>query len=120
MYKLSKKNFLIDYYEDFSKARGAINEIVHHNRNIDFLLIQDLEDGDFKKLEEHIEITKLIMDGVKSLNELYNNVPKIIENLNKLPDLSEIDDDKKNKKNIADLLNSFDKFDNSDGTEKTD
>jgi hypothetical protein len=44
---MKKEEFLKNYQSDFNKARGAINEIISHNRMIDTQLVQDLEQGDF-------------------------------------------------------------------------
>jgi hypothetical protein len=98
---MTKKEFLDNFKQDFNKSRGSLQEIIEHNRVIDMQLVKDLEIGDFKKLEEHIEISRLMMDGVKSMNDLYANVPKIMENLDKLSDDNKGD---KPSINIDDLL----------------
>ena len=87
---MNKKDLLKNFTEDFKKSKGALEEVLDHNRMIDGLLIQDLSEGDFKKLEEHIEITRLIVDGDKSFNELYKNVPSVLESIDKLTDEDEI------------------------------
>jgi hypothetical protein len=98
---MTKKEFLDNFKHDFNKSRGSLQEIIEHNRIIDAQLVKDLEIGDFKRLEEHIEISKLMMDGVKSMNDLYANVPKVMENLDKLSDDNK---DDKPSINIDDLI----------------
>ena len=86
--KMSKKVFKELLKEDFFKARGALSEIIDHNRIIDSQLLQDLTQGDFKKLEEHIEISKMIIEGVKAFNELYKQNLENIKRLETLPESS--------------------------------
>ena len=81
-----KKDFLKKHREDFDKTRGALQEIIDHNRTIDAMIVQDLEQYDFKKLEEHIEITKLILEGVKATNDLYKQSVDILKNAESIPD----------------------------------
>jgi len=103
---VNKKDLLKNFTEDFKKSKGALEEVIDHNRLIDGLLIQDLSEGDFKKLEEHIEITRLIVDGVKSFNELYKNVPSVLESIDKLTD--EDDGSKKSKSSLKDIMGDLD------------
>ena len=81
---MKKEELLKNISEDFNKTRGAILEILDHNRAIDKTLINEMIEGDYARLEEHIEISKLIMDGVKSFNELYKNIPNSIEAISKI------------------------------------
>ena len=81
-----KKDFLKNHKEDFLNTRGALREIIDHNRRIDSMIVQDLEQYDFKKLEEHIEITKLILEGVKATNDLYKQSVDILKNAESIPE----------------------------------
>jgi len=81
---MNKEKLLKSISEDFQKTRGAISEVIDHNRKLDADLVEELSDGDYSRLEEHIEISKLIMDGVKSFNELYKNIPSSIESIGKI------------------------------------
>jgi chemotaxis regulatin CheY-phosphate phosphatase CheZ len=83
---MKKEEFIAKSEEDFRKSRGALEEVIEHNRNIDAQLVNDLMQSDFKKLEEHIEISKLIMDGIKASNELYKQGIEILKNTDKIPD----------------------------------
>jgi len=81
---MKKEELLKNLEEDFNKTRGAISEIIDHNRSIDRDLVEEMSEGDFSRLEEHIEISKLIMDGIKSFNDLYKNMPSSIESIGKI------------------------------------
>ena len=81
-----KKDFLKKHKEDFDKSRGALQEIISHNRSVDTMIMQDLEQFDFKRLEEHIEITKLILEGVKATNELNKQSVDILKNAESIPE----------------------------------
>jgi uncharacterized protein YjaZ len=100
---MKKQELLRKFEEDFNRSRGAIQEIIDHNRSIDALLVNDLTQGDFKKLEEHIEISKLIVEGVKSSNELYKQTIDIVKNIEKMSD-----DKKEEKSSLLDKLLSDD------------
>ena len=50
---MTKEKLLTDFEEDFDLLRGALTETLTHNRDIDGSLVEDLSEGDFKKLEEH-------------------------------------------------------------------
>ena len=99
---MKKEELLKSLDEDFSKTRGAILEIIDHNRVIDRSIVEEMSEGDFSRLEEHIEISKLIMDGVKGFNELYKNISNTIEGINKIKT-----DKKENKSKdiLKELLN---------------
>jgi len=76
---MKKNELLKTFTEDFDKLRGSLNEQISHNRKIDGELVEDLSDGNFKQLEEHVEISKLILDSVKAMTELYKSAPSIIK-----------------------------------------
>lgn len=103
---MKKEELLKGLSEDFNKTRGAISEIIDHNRALDRSLVEELSEGDYARLEEHIEISKLIMDGVKSFNELYKNISGSIESISK------IKSDKKESKS-KDLLKDLMKEDDT-------
>jgi poly-beta-hydroxyalkanoate depolymerase len=98
-----KKQLNKKFEEDFNKSRAALEEIIDHNRNIDSHLVNDLIQGDFKKLEEHIEISKLILEGVKATNELYKQSIDILKNINNIPE-----QEKEKKSVLADLMKDMD------------
>ncbi len=81
---MNKEELIEAFQKDFKKSQGALEEVIEHNRRIDNILVEDLAQGDFKKLEEHIEITKLIVDGVKAFNDLYKNVPVVLSAIGEL------------------------------------
>ena len=58
--------------------------------------------SDFKKLEEHIEISKLILDGVKASNELYKQSIDILKNLEGMGG------EETKKSSLADIMKSLD------------
>jgi len=101
---MTKKELLDNFAEDFDLLRGALTETLSHNRNIDGTLVDDLSEGDFKKLEEHTEISKIIMDSVKSMTELYKNAPVIIENIDAL---KEEKPKKEEGSSLADLMSTL-------------
>ena len=94
---MTKEELIKKFTEDFNKTRGALTEIIDHNRKIDESLVYSLLEDDFGKLEEHIEISKIISDGVKGFNELYKNTPAVLEAINKLSD----DQNKPKKKSVS-------------------
>jgi len=102
---VNKEELLNSFVEDFNKSKGALTEVLTHNRAIDALLVEDLQEGDFKKLEEHIEITKLIVDGVKSFNDLYANAPKVIDAID---GLVEAEKNSKSKTSLKDIMGDLD------------
>ena len=77
--------FLEKFEEDFNLTRGALKEVLEHNRVIDSHLVQDLLEGDMKRIEEHIMISQMILDSVKASNELYKQSVDILKNVEKLP-----------------------------------
>lgn len=83
---MKKEELLKSFEADFKKSQGALVEVLSHNREIDALIVNDLMSGDYTRLEEHIEISKIIMDGVKGFNELYKNTPIVLDNVSKLPE----------------------------------
>ena len=101
---MKKEELLQQFEEDFKKTQGALSEIIEHNRSIDNVLVEDLLQEDFKRLEEHIEISKLIMDGVKGFNELYKNTSSILDSINKLPD----SDKKESKSSLESIMKDLD------------
>jgi mevalonate kinase len=103
-----KKQLSKKFEQDFSKSRAALEEIIDHNRNIDSHLVNDLIQGDFKKLEEHIEISKLILDGVKASNELYKQSIDILKNLEGMGG------EETKKSSLADIMKSLDEDDEDD------
>jgi len=85
---MKKEEMLKKFEEDFAKSRGALQEIIDHNRQVDSMLVLDLSNQNFERLEEHIELSKLILDGVKNMNELYKQSIDVIRSAEKLPEES--------------------------------
>ena len=96
---MKKDELLEKFSEDFDKQRGALTEIVSHNRKISNTLLEDMEGHNFKSLEEFVELNKLILDGVKALTSLYSEVPKILKSTQ---DLNE--EGKKSSINLNELM----------------
>ncbi len=113
---MTKEELLEKFSEDFSKTRGALGELIDHNRTIDSTLVEDLLVGDFEKLEEHIEISKIISNGIKGFNELYRNAPIVLDSINKMPD--EGDSKKDDGVSLADIMSSLGEDDKDDKDEK--
>ena len=103
---MKKEELLKKFEDDFRKSRAALEEVIDHNRNIDAQLVNDLMEKDFRVLEEHIEISKLIIDGVKNSNELYKQSIDILKNMEKIPEK-----DDKPKESILDKLMKEDEED---------
>ena len=101
---MTKDKLLEDFSSDFKKSQGALIEILEHNRAIDANIVEDLLQGDYTRLEEHIEISKIIMKGVEGFNDLYKNTPYVLENVGKLPEKTE----KKTKVVLADIMKEID------------
>ena len=100
---MKKSELSKGYIEDFNASKGALNEVLEHNRKIDNLLVEDLLEGDFKKLEEHLEITKLILDATKNFNELYKNAPSVVSAIEGLQD-----DTPKKSSSLKDIMEDID------------
>ena len=83
---MKKEEMLKKFEEDFAKSRGALQEIIDHNRQVDSMIVLDLSNQNFERLEEHIELSKLILDGVKNMNELYKQSVDVIKSAEKLPE----------------------------------
>jgi len=97
---MNKKQVLEKFKDDFDKTRGALNEIISHNRGIDINLVEDLKIGNFKLLEEHVEIQKLILEATKGMTSLYKETAGILKATNELEEAKE----EKSKINIEDLM----------------
>ena len=100
---MTKTELLESFEKDFKKTQGALSEILEHNRAIDGTLVEELMQGDHNKLEEHIEISKIIMDGVKGFNELYKNAPAVLDSINKIPGK----DETQGKKSLSELMSEI-------------
>ena len=99
---MTKEDLLKKFTEDFNKTRGALAEVLDHNRQIDGTLVQSLIEEDYERLEEHIEISKIITDGVKGFNELYKNTPAVLEAISKVK--TDGDKDETPALSLADLM----------------
>lgn len=108
---MTKDELLKQFTEDFKKTQGALAEVLEHNRAIDGTLVDDLILGDNRSINEHIEISKLIMEGVKGFNDLYKNTPAVLESISKMVDG---EDSTKPKKSLVDIMNDMDDKDDKD------
>ncbi len=113
---MTKKELLEAFSADFKKTQGALTEVLEHNRVIDDALVADLLQEDYEQLDKHIEISKIIMDGVKGFNDLYRNAPAVIDGITKLPDEGK----KKGGSSLLDVLNGLDEDVQEDNTDADD
>jgi len=83
---MKKGDFVKNFEEDFKKSKGALAEIIEHNRIITNTLMQDLNAGDFKRIEEFVMLNQMVLDGVKASNDLYKQALDILKNIDKIPE----------------------------------
>lgn len=62
--------------QDFMKQRAALLSMIEDNMKIDKEVMDMLKENDFSLLEEHTELSKIIVQAVKELSELYKHAPK--------------------------------------------
>ena len=70
------KSIAQKHLEDFDKQRQTLIDIINKNKEVDDDIVENLMESDFSLLEEHIELTKVLVSAVKELSELYKNKPK--------------------------------------------
>ena len=101
MYVKERKNMKEELKENTHKdldiARGAMREIIEHNRKINNNLVEQMEESDFSLLEEYSMITKGILDAAKLLSEINAQTPKTIK------DIDSVQEGKK-EINLGDLI----------------
>jgi len=108
-----KNKLLKKYEEDFEKMRSAALEIVSFNRSIDATLVNSLTQDDFSKLEEHIEVSKLITTGIKAFNDMYTNMPGILKGMG----VDEEEEDIESKVSLADIINGIESEEDKESEE---
>ena len=62
--------------KDFMKQREALLSMIDDNMKIDKEVMGMLKENDFSLLEEHTELSKIIVQAVKELSDLYKHAPK--------------------------------------------
>ena len=102
---MTKEDLLEQFTADFKKTQGALTEVLEHNRAIDEALVNDLIQGDNRSINEHIEISKIIMEGVKGFNDLYKNTPTVLESISKM---AKDEDISKPRKSLEDIMSDLD------------
>jgi uncharacterized protein (UPF0335 family) len=80
----TKKELKDNTQADMNVARGAMREIIDHNRRINNQLVEQMEDADFSLLEEYSMITKGILEAAKLLTEINAQTPKTIKDIEKV------------------------------------
>ena len=70
--------------EDMDIARGAMREIIEHNRKINKELVQQMDENDFTLLEEYSIITKSLLDAAKLLTDINAQTPKTVQEIEKI------------------------------------
>jgi len=86
---MTKTELLEELQEDMNKSRGAIREIISHNRMLNHDLVEQMKNSDYQFLEEYNLLTKNILDSVKTLNELNITVPKVMDQIDGIQDKKE-------------------------------
>jgi excinuclease UvrABC helicase subunit UvrB len=92
-----KKELQNDMIEDIDKIRGALREILDHNRVINRSLVESFTEGDLSMLEEYGLLSKGIIDAAKLLTEVNSQVPKTLHDIDKVKE-------EKQKINLDDLI----------------
>jgi len=72
--------------EDHDTTRGAMLEIMEHNRRINSSLVEQMEDSDFGLLEEYAMLTEGILKAAKLLTDINTQVPKTVKDVDSLQD----------------------------------
>ena len=80
-----------DLNKDIRVTRGAMHEILEHNRKINKDIRKSFEDSDFSLLEEYSTITKSILEAAKLLTEMNAQTPKTIKSLSEVQVEEKID-----------------------------
>ncbi len=93
-----KKELRENTQQDMDIARGAMREIIEHNRKINNNLVDQMEELDFSLLEEYAMVTKGILDAAKLLTDINAQTPKTIK------DIDNVQEEKK-KINLNELVN---------------
>ena len=70
--------------KDIALTRGAMHEILEHNRLINRDILKTFVKQDFSLLEEYTATTKNILDAAKLLTEMNAQAPKTIKSLSEV------------------------------------
>lgn len=92
-----KEELIEKTQKDLDIARGAMREIIAHNRVINKNLVEQMEESDFSLLEEYSLITKGILEAAKLLSDINAQTPKTVKDIDSLQE-------KKQKINLDDLV----------------
>ena len=79
-----KKELKENTQADMDIARGAMREVIAHNRKINKELVQQMDESDFSLLEEYSIITKGILDAAKLLTDINAQTPKTVQDIEKI------------------------------------
>ena len=82
---------------DLAISRGAMLEIIEHNRVINIGLVEEFTSRDYSHLEEYSMLTEAILKSTKLLNEIHANTPKVIKDIDAVRE-------KEEKINLDDLI----------------
>ncbi len=78
---MNKKEFQDKYLEDFEKIRGALLSQIANNSKLSETLMENFAKEDFRLLDEHTSLSKIILDSSKVLSEVYKLAPQIIDSI---------------------------------------
>jgi len=92
-----KDNFKKELEEDMNNSRGALREIIEHSRVINRKLVEELNEGDFTRIEELTMLQEGILKSVKLLNEINQTQPKTYKEIEEIKD-------QKSSINLEDLM----------------
>ena len=73
---MTKENLKEMLEDDMMTSRGALLEIVEHNRVINKNLVEEFQSADYSHLEEYTMLTEAILKSTKLLTEVHQATPK--------------------------------------------
>ena len=79
-----KKELQENTQADMELARGAMRELLAHNRKINRDLVSLMEGQDFGLLEEYTMLSEGILKAAKLLTEMNSQTPKTIKDIKAL------------------------------------
>ena len=84
MSTVKKEKLLNNTQSDMDISRGAMLEIISHNRKINKILVEQMEEENFALLEEYTAITKGILDAAKLITDINSQTPKTVKEIEKI------------------------------------
>ena len=78
---MDKKKFKQKYLDDFEKMRGALLAQIKNNQKLDEEIISRFAEEDYTLLEEHAQLSKIILDSTKVLSDAYKLAPQILDDI---------------------------------------